>query len=231
MVDNISSSFAEYTPPQFGLDGFHCPHSKCGVFSKQKWFYSFTMFTTGSWQGEPQREGDYSFAKCDRCGDLSIWQNGNLVYPIISTAPTPHKKMPEEILVDFEEARNILPFSPRGAAALLRLATEKLVIILVGIIGKDQGKNLNENIGILVGDGLPKTIQKALDTLRVIGNDAVHPGLLDLNDDKDTALKLFRLVNVIVDNRIAQVEEIESLYNDKISESKKQQIEFRDKTA
>ena len=231
MVDNISSSFPEYTPPQFNLDGFHCPHSKCGVYSKQKWFYSSSMYTTGSWQGVEHKEGNYHFAMCDRCGDLSIWRDGNLVYPIILTAPTPHKKMPQEILIDFEEARNILPFSPRGSAALLRLATEKLASILVKLVGKDQGKNLNENIGILVGDGLPKTIQKALDTLRVIGNDAVHPGFLDLNDDIDTALKLFRLVNVIVDNRIAQVEEIESLYNDKISESKKQQIEARDKTA
>lgn len=231
MAHNISSSFPEYTPPQFSLDGFHCPHSKCGVYSKQKWFYSFTMFTSESWQGEPQREVSYKFAKCDRCGDLSIWQGANLVYPIISTAPTPHKKMPQEIIVDFEEARNILPFSPRGSAALLRLATEKLAASLVKLVGKDQGKDLNENIRILVSDGLPKTIQKALDTLRVIGNDAVHPGTLDLNDDRDTALKLFRLVNVIVDNRIAQVEEVESLYNDKIPESKKQQIESRDKTA
>jgi hypothetical protein len=231
MTSNLQTTFSEYTPPQYDLDGFHCPHSRCGVFSKQTWFHSAVLFYPNNWQGPFDKDNHYQFAKCDRCGDISIWHDGKLIYPVLSIAPAPHKKTPQEILQDYEEARNILPSSPRGSAALLRLATEKLAIILVEKTGKGIGKDLNDNIRILVGEGLPVAIQKALDTLRVIGNEAVHPGMLDLKDDQETALRLFRLVNVIVDNRIAQVEEIESIYADKVPEVKKQQIVARDKTA
>ena len=94
--------------------------------------------------------------------------------------------------------------------------------------GKEPKKSLNENIGILVKDGMPSSIQKAMDSLRVIGNDAVHPGQIDFNDDKKTASNLFKLLNVVIENRITQVEEIESLYSEKVPDTKKAQIEERD---
>jgi hypothetical protein len=36
-----------------------------------------------------------------------------------------------------------------------------------------------------------------LDSARVIGNEAVHPGTMDMRDDHDTAIKLFGLANLI----------------------------------
>ena len=173
----------------------------------------------------------FHFALCEHCGDISIWRNGKLLYPNTSTAPDPHTQMPQAIYDDYMEARNILLYSPRGSAALLRLATEKLAVILVEKAGKEKGKDLNENIGILVKDGLPGRFQQMLDLLRVIGNNAVHPGVLDLKDDAETAQELFELINLIVDNRIAEVEKIESLYNSKISEAQKKHIEDRDNPA
>jgi hypothetical protein len=93
---------------------------------------------------------------------------------------------PDDCKVDYEEARKVLEDSPRAAAALLRLATEKLC-------------------------RLP-TVQKALDTLRVIGNESVHPGTMDIRDDTDVALHLFGLVAIVVEQTITQPKKIAALY-------------------
>jgi hypothetical protein len=56
-------------------------------------------------------------------------------------------------------------------------------------------------------------VQQALDTLRVVGNNAVHPGHLDLNDNKETAAALFGLLNFIVERMITHPKQIASLYS------------------
>lgn len=53
-----------------------------------------------------------------------------------------------------------------------------------------------------------------LDVVRVIGNNAVHPGELDIRDDPEIAGKLFKLVNMVVDAMISRPKSIEDLYND-----------------
>ena len=70
-------------------------------------------------------------------------------------------------------------------------------------------------------------IQKALDAVRVIGNEAVHPGTLDLKDDRDTAIKLFKLVNIIADQVISNPKHVEEVYG-QIPEAKRKAIEKRD---
>src|SRR4030095_1883409 len=123
---------------------------------------------------------------------------------------------------DYFEASSISTKSPRGAAALLRLAIQKLCIHL-----GQTGKNINDDIANLVKAGLPAQIQKALDIVRVIGNNAVHPGVIDLNDKPDTVHTLFTLINQIVQDRITQPKEIDSLYNTLPEEARKA-IEKRD---
>ena len=98
--------------------------------------------------------------------------------------------------------------SPRGAAALLRLGIQKLCAHL-----GQPGKNINADIKALVAEGLPPKVQEALDSVRVIGNDAVHPGTIDLNDNRDIANQLFRLVNFIAQKMITEPKEIEDIYN------------------
>ena len=63
----------------------------------------------------------------------------------------------------------------------------------------EKGENIDDDICALVKKGLNPLVQKSLDIVRVIGNEAVHPGVLDLKDDRDTALRLFELVNSIAD--------------------------------
>lgn len=135
----------------------------------------------------------------------------------------PHPDLSEDVRADYEEARDIEARSPRGATALLRLALKKLTIAL-----GQKGKDLNENIKKLVERGLPVGVQKSLDLVRVIGNNAVHPGQIDLRDDHDTATRLFGLVNFIAEKMIAEPREIEKLYG-KLPETARDQIEARDK--
>jgi len=75
-----------------------------------------------------------------------------------------------------------------------------------------RGKNINEDIKSLVSKGLDPRIQKALDAVRVIGNEAVHPGSLDLRDDRQTAESLFRLMNLIAEKMISEPKHIDDIY-------------------
>ncbi|MDQ3836035.1 MAG: hypothetical protein M3270_03770 [Thermoproteota archaeon] len=58
-----------------------------------------------------------------------------------------------------------------------------------------------------------KETQQAFDTVRVIGNNAIHPGQIDLKDDIKTALSLFKLVNIIVEDMITEPNDVASLFN------------------
>ena len=90
-----------------------------------------------------------------------------------------------------------------------------------------KGKDVNTDIANLVKEGLPVKIQKALDTVRVTGNEAVHPGILDLRDDQETAQNLFKLINFIAEKMISEPKEVEKLF-DNLPEDKKEAIEKRD---
>ena len=139
--------------------------------------------------------------------------------------PPPNPDLPDNITKDYEEAGTIVELSPRGAAALLRLCIQNLCIHL----GK-PGENLYDDIGALVEDGLDERIQQALDTVRVLGNEAVHPGVLDLKDDRQTVKKLFGFVNEIAQEMITRPREKVELYN-MLPENKRRGIDDRDKKA
>ena len=92
------------------------------------------------------------------------------------------------------------------------MAIESLVnAILEDRFKEDQ--SLNSKIGILVKEGLPVRIQQSLDYLRVTGNNAVHPlGLIDV-DDYNTAISLFGLVNLVVEDMITSPREVQGFYD------------------
>lgn len=162
-----------------------------------------------------------NFSKCYNCEEFSVWIYDRLVFPAKRTGPPPNEDLPESIKADYEEARTILNLSPRGAAALLRLCIQKLCIHL------GAGENLSKAIGKLKKEGLKQKVIDSLDIVRVIGNEAVHPGTIDLNDNKDDAEALFGLVNIITEELISEDKHINALYS-KLPESKRKQIEQRD---
>ena len=137
----------------------------------------------------------------------------------------PNDDLPKNIIEDFEEARTIVSLSPRGAAALMRLALQKLCKHL-----GEKGKNIDEDIASLVSKGLDPLVRDMLDIVRVVGNEAVHPGVLNLRDDKDTVITLFGLVNSIADQMISHPKSVKETYN-KLPQDKRDAIEARNKRA
>ncbi len=161
-------------------------------------------------------------ARCYSCSDISFWIYNQLIWPRRGEAPLPNADLPPDVRQDYEEASTILDLSPRGAAALLRLGIQKLCAFL-----GEKGKSIDDDIAALVRKGLHLRVQQALDVVRVIGNNAVHPGQIDLRDDRATAEKLFGLVNLIAEAMIEQPRHIEELYKT-LPEGARKAIEKRD---
>lgn len=192
-----------YTAPQYKLRAFNCP--LCGAFSFQDWRELLFRNDNGSFSTIK----DGQLAICEHCDKKSFWLDKLMVAPDATSVPLPSLDMPEEIRHDYTEASSILSRSPRGAAALLRLSIQKLCIVL-----GERGKNINDDIGELVKKGLPVKIQQSLDILRVVGNNAVHPGQIDLRDSSELTLPLFSLLNMIVDVMISQPKHVNEIYNE-----------------
>lgn len=146
-------------------------------------------------------------SECYHCSKLAVWVGDIIVWPSLATSQIPNSDMPEEIQADFKEAGEIVNSSPRGSAAILRLCIQKLCKHL-----GEPGKNINDDIKSLVEKGLDPRVQQMMDTLRIFGNNAVHPGELDLKDDRDSAQKLFSFVNMIVEITISQPKLISEMY-------------------
>lgn len=189
--------------PTLGSDKYQCPH--CGVVSQQKWFdvrkasesaiaiINHVFYDYRSSIRDYQQEAiaafldrvrgaykqhmsefipsGFSVATCGSCGKATLWVDKVLVFPRDTPAAPPNTDMGADIQALYLEAASIVVDSPRGATALLRLALQ----LLLKQLGK-SGKNINNDIKDLVADGLSQRIQKALDLLRVVGNNAVHPG-------------------------------------------------------
>lgn len=190
-----------YIAPELNLDSFNCPF--CEAYAHQTWGQVHLMTDTEDGIFSDNLTGAY----CAHCQEISLWDDETMIFPLLSIAPQPVEDMPDDVKEVFEEARLIAGLSPRAAVALLRLA---LQLLLPHIGGK--GKNIDADIGALVKAGLSPTIQKALDSVRVVGNNAVHPGVIDLRDNPETANWLFVLLNFVVTETITRPRELETLY-------------------
>jgi hypothetical protein len=133
--------------------------------------------------------------------------NDKLVDPASAPVEPPHPDLPNECQREYNEASSVFNHSPRASAALIRLALQELMPAVGG-----AGKNINDDIRTLVSKGLPVMVQQALDVCRVVGNNAVHPGEIQLNDTPEIAQSLFRLINIIVEEMITKPKEIEKIY-------------------
>jgi len=216
---------SKHIAPTFGQTSFHCPI--CSVYSEQTWSsYTDSHYQTRNPNGQQvmlhYRLTNFSSAKCKHCDQFSLWLNQKMVYPLTGNVEMANTDLPEHILSDYNEAKDIVNISPRGSAALLRLAIQKLC----GHLG-EKGKNINDDIASLVKRGLPVQLQQALDSVRVIGNHAVHPGVIDLDDKPETALALFSFVNIICDYFITQPKKIAEVFSN-LPQKDKDNIAKRD---
>jgi len=189
---------SKYVAPAKDAKQFHCIH--CGAYAHQDW-NPLHLHT------ETMRATSFSGSSCAHCGNITFWYGERIIVPSEAPVEPAHPDLPEALKPDFDEARGIVARSPRAAAALLRVLIQKLMPD-----PGQKGENLNEDIRNLVAAGLPASVQQALDHCRVVGNNAVHPGEIDLNDTPEIAHQLFAMVNFIVDDRITRPREIAALY-------------------
>lgn len=130
---------------------FNCP--RCHVFAKQDWYYLSGANLRDEFGAQYQNQ-EFVLSKCESCGEPTNWHGETIIYPVHSEAESPNPDIPEEIRADFEEARTIANFSPRGATAQLRLAIQKFCAHL-----GQSGKKINVDIAALVTLGLPQIVQ------------------------------------------------------------------------
>ncbi|MBW7675652.1 DUF4145 domain-containing protein [Chryseobacterium chendengshani] len=204
-----------YIKPEASAKSFTCPH--CATISKQDWW-------SRNWYGSNvpnESQAPIKVGTCQHCLNTTVWVINEMVFPAFGTAPTSNTEMPQDVKKLYQEAAMISSKSPRGAAALLRLAIQ----ILCKDLGED-GKNINSNIASLVEKGLPSVVQQSLDIVRVTGNDAVHPGQID-TDDPIVVQRLFDLLNIIVEYMIALPKRVSGIYAS-LPTDKKDAISKRD---
>ena len=226
-----------YVAPEFNLPAFNCPY--CSAFSHMIWYplipYTVNRRVPFKFANHGEFPIKIHISVCCNCEGISYWDVdkkthldedgvsmvidydktiGYMILPKASIAPYPHEDMPEDVKLDYLEARNIVNDSPRGASALLRLAIQKLCVHLGG-----KGKNIDDDIALLVQNGLSKKVQSSLDIVRVVGNNSVHPGELSNDDIQHIAITLFKLVNLIIDNQITQPKETDELYVNVVPEN------------
>ena len=239
----------EYTAPSLGAKSFNCPHSGCRVYAHQCWYQMmYRPTSTEDMVGLVSAAAEFSMdplltrkreqrvvdgfvqcvwvSECQCCYQPALWIHDRIVSPDHGNAPSPNPDLPAAIREDYEEAGRVLDQSPRSSAALLRLVVERLCEHLDA-----DGGDLNSYIKGWVRQGLGARLQQALDSVRVVGNNSVHPGQIDMKDDRATAESLFHIVNFIADRTITDPKKIKQFYEDVVPEDDKRKISKRDDTA
>lgn len=218
-----------------GLDNtdsksYTCPH--CGAFAGMEKYSVYLVYMADRYVLMPEQNLEeeikncYSkvdIITCRACGKVQFWLDEKMIYPASSMIEEPNEDMPEEVKDLYNEARSVFELSPKAGSALLRLGLQKLCKYLGG-----KGENINKDIGWLVKQGLPENIQEALDTIRVIGNNGVHPGEINLDENKDLAVALFPLMNLIVEKMISDPKKMAEIYR-RLPSGTLEAIEKRDK--
>jgi len=147
---------------------------------------------------------------------------GRLVYPV-GIGPVANDDLPPDIRVDYDEARSIAAQSPRAAAALLRLAIDKLTARLAP---EHADKRLFDRIGAMVGAGLGPSAQLMLDYVRLVGNGAVHERV-DIPATPEQVAILFGLLNDLCDQLLTRPRKLAELWAT-VPESQRTAAEDRD---
>jgi len=217
----------KYYPPQHALGQFHCPH--CGVYAKQFWAHiEAKRIWANSFVGSSvsdfteNLEKDWNISKCEHCDKKMIWFEGNILYPKKIIVDSPNDDLSDEIKKDYLEAAIVFDDSPRSSAAILRLSLQKLCKQL-----GEKGENINNDIGEMVKKGLNPLVQKSLDSLRITGNNAAHPGEINIEEEPDKVLKLFELINFIAEKMLTEPKEIGGFYEN-LPENSKKAVKKRD---
>lgn len=206
--------------PEPTSHGYPCPHCE-----HRSWVSHSKLYFVV--RDVPELAPLFEHHRCFNCQGVILWYDGQPVYPTAAAGPIANEDMPELVRKDFNEARKVAPISPRGAAALLRVSIDRLTLDLVS---EQEGSTLDKRIGVLVARGLDPKVQRMLDVVRVIGNEAAHPGSVDFDASPELVAALFWVVNEICAEMLTKPRRLEELY-DALPAPKLLGIEQRDAKA
>lgn len=220
-------SAADDITPRFLATPFACPH--CRQFARQTWgqvLGTYIPNTLGATSSFDVTEDQIWLSKCDACQEKLIWKCREMVWPHVSVAPEASADFPDGLRADYEEARQIHNCSPRASAAILRLCLQKLCVHLGA-----SGDNINNDIQHLYDEfGLGRRVRDSMDILRVVGNNAVHPGEINLDDNREISIGLFRIINFVIDKAISEPAHVDSIFA-QLPENAREAIERREARA
>ena len=133
-----------------------------------------------------------------------------MILPECGRGPGPHADMPGQVKKVYEEARKVASKSAGATAALLRKAAEMLCreVLWEEHGGGSKWPSLDKGIAKLKDAGVlsPKCVE-GLTIVRLVGNDAVHEGVIDMEEDEQSLELLFDLINDIVQETISRPRE------------------------
>ena len=200
-----------FTPPKYGERAFHCQY--CGTYCYQGWTYegkSISITSAGRGVSTIDALKPLAISQCYRCREVSLWLDKKLIYPDRTSVERANPDLPDDVKELYDEAASILQKSPRAAAALLRVALEKLC--------KEQGEerlSLSQNIDLLKEKGeILEEIYESMTVVRVVGNQAVHPGKIEFesNETPEIVISLFEVINFIAENMITKKKRAKAIY-------------------
>ncbi|MEB9454425.1 DUF4145 domain-containing protein [Bacillus anthracis] len=208
--------------PELNASVFDCPHCKCTArfewthlsgrrgnvtFIGERLYNSVPRKSTNSdsnkkvEQGNKEGEWEIHIGVCTICHEFVLWKDENIIFPNKHGVDDPNPDMPEEVSDLYKEARSVVQLSPKSACALLRLALQKLLIELKC----PKNNRIVDNIDLLKKrNEINDVVFDALDAVRVVGNNAVHPGKINIDDNPKIAVTLFWLLNFIVEELISK---------------------------
>lgn len=220
----------KFVTPKRSLDVFTCPY--CDVTATQKWYgneravEAHRVFDDEANEESVQFFGsvlheetisEWLFSRCESCKQIAVWHNDEMIHPFSCPVDEPNADMPESIKNRYIEASKVVALSPVSAAALLRLA---LQLLLKEVLQNESSESIYADIQKLKTRPIDSNLVRAFDIIRISGNESVHPGTLDLNENKDDAYYLFDLLNMICDQFFTQPRKMQEMY-EKMPESKR----------
>jgi len=229
------------TLPTYRADRFNCPHCGAlshHDWHVLNWARKEDDTLVGVMSGLTKLKDEFTASLCLSCNRIAVWhrldvgvlaakaaqQRQKLMLPS-ATAPVIHathrmiwprsdgsvEPLPDaapDLVRDlWDEARQVAALSPRSAAALLRLALQLLLHEI-----EPEHKTIDRAIAAAFANNTPETIVKAMDYVRVTGNQAVHDGQVQMNEDPDVIPALFGLLRYIVDVTLVREAQVNKLF-------------------
>ncbi len=147
-----------------------CPHCKTpnrfeGVFTNR----GTLIIPQYLIHGHLDAVTELRMCRCTECGNIIMFFDGDMIYPLGATRPPCPAEVPENIAEDYEEASLVESYSKKTSAALARRCLQNIL--------HERGitkSNLNEEIEEAMHQ-LPTYLSEAIDAIRNVGNFAAHP--------------------------------------------------------